>query len=351
MANTGKIIAHFCGGAGTNISQEVVEPISNLGIGFCEVIFNYIDSSEANYKTLKAPKGELFLIQNKNYGAKTMHGSGGDRSLKAQQILSNIPDYLNSKKYLKKEPDEYHMVVFSGSGGTGSVAGPLLTRELIRRDIPVFCVVVGDSSNVVYAINTLNTLATLNKFAMDNNKPLSIIYCNNSNQVSAGLGAAKKEVNKQLFATLTAISLFLSGSNDDLDNQDIVNFIDQSNYKTIEFKPGLYGLHVYSKSIHLPDGATPVNARILTLPAQDYVLNCNLLHYKQGIVSNEKVHDFINKDQLPLFLVTYSNFFAIEEQTLRPQTENGYNIADSVVNNKVTGTSRSNEDEDTGLIL
>lgn len=351
MANTGKIIAHFCGGAGINLSQEVVDPISSLGTGFSDIVFNYVDSSEANYKTLKNARGELFLVQNKDYGAKTMHGSGGDRGLKAAQIMANIPDYLNSRKYMKKEPDEYHMVVFSASGGTGSVSGPLLTRELIRRSIPVFCVVVGDSSNVMYSINTLNTLATLNKFALDNGKPLSVIYYNNSNFYTDGLGAAKKAVNKQLFVTLSAMSLFLSGKNDDIDNQDIVNFIDQSNYKTVEVKPGLYGLHVYTKDINLPEGATPTNARILTAPDQDFGLKANIMHFKQGVVSDTSVFESIPVDQFPLYLVTYSNFFSIEEAALRPQTENGYNIVDNVVNNQVSGTSRSNVDEDTGLIL
>lgn len=351
MANTGKIIAHFCGGAGINLSQEVVDPISSLGTGFSDIVFNYLDTSRANYDKLKNPKGELFLVQNKNYGEKTMHGAGGERRNKLKEIADNIPDYLNSRKYMKKEPDEYHMVVFSGSGGSGNTISALLCKDLLTRSIPVFCVIVGDSSNVMYAINTLNTLATLNKFALDLNKPLSVIYYNNSNFYTDGLGAAQKAVNKQMFVTLSAMSLFLSGKNDDLDNQDIINFIDQSNYKTVEVKPGLYGLHVYTKDINLPEGATPTNARILTAPDQDFGLKANIMHFKQGVVSDTSVFESIPVDQFPLYLVTYSNFFSIEEAALRPQTENGYNIVDNVVNNQVSGTSRSNVDEDTGLIL
>lgn len=351
MANTGKIIAHFCGGCASSISEAVVDPISTLGNGFSEIVFNYLDTSEANYRALKNPRGELFLVQNKDYGAKTMHGSGGERHTKIKEIVDNIPDYLNSRKYMKKEPDEYHMVVFSGSGGSGGPIGSLLLKELLKRNMPVFCVVVGDSSNVMYSINTLNTLASLNKFALDLQKPLSVIYYNNSNFYIDGLGAARKAVNKQLFVTLSAMSLFLSGKNDDIDNQDIINFIDQSNYKTVEVKPGLYGLHVYTKDINLPEGATPTNARILTAPDQDFGLKANIMHFKQGVVSDTSVFESIPVDQFPLYLVTYSNFFSIEEAALRPQTENGYNIVDNVVNNQVSGTSRSNVDEDTGLIL
>ena len=225
----GKIVGHFCGGTGINIADNTIKLIASLGEGFSDIVFNYVDTSRANYDKLSDPLGELFLVENKEYGNKTMHGSGGDRSIKAAQIMANIPDYLNSKKYLKKEPDEYHMVIASASGGTGSVLLPLLTRELLRRDIPVFCVVIGDSSNAMFCINTLNTLATLNKFAIEANKPLSIVYYNNSNYFVDGLSAAEKSVNKQLFVTMTAMSLFLSGTNGKLDNQDIINFIDQSN--------------------------------------------------------------------------------------------------------------------------
>ena len=234
---------------------------------------------------------------------------------------------------------------------TGSVLLPLLTRELLRRDIPVFCVVIGDSSNAMFCINTLNTLATLNKFAIEANKPLSIVYYNNSNYFVDGLSAAEKSVNKQLFVTMTAMSLFLSGTNGKLDNQDIINFIDQSNYRTITLKPGLYGLHVYSKDINLPEGATPTNARILTTEGQDFALRADILHYKQGDVTVSNVFETIKPEQFPLYLVTYSNFFALEEGALKPQTENFYNIQDSIVNNQITGSSRSSVDDDTGLIL
>ena len=347
----GKIIAHFCGGAAANIADHVMRVVADLGEGFSDVTFNYLDTSRANYDKLPDARGDLFLVVNKAYGSKTMEGSGGERSGKLGEIAANIPDYLNNKKFLKKEPDEYHMVVFSGSGGSGNTAGVLVTKELLKRSIPVFCVVVGDSSNAMFCINTLNTLATLNKFAIELGKPLSVIYYNNSNFFVDGLSAAEREVNKQLLVTLSAVSLFLSGANGKLDNQDIIHFIDQSHYRTISLKPGLYGLHVYSKDINLPEGATPTNARILTTEGQDFALRADILHYKQGVVDVANVFETIKPDQFPLYFVTYSNFFALEEKALKPQSENYYNIADSIVNNQVTGSSRSSVDDETGMIL
>ena len=235
---------------------------------------------------------------------------------------------------------------------SGSVIGSLVVKALLEKNIPVICVVIGDSSNGMYTINTLNTLASLNKIALNANKPLSIIYVNNSNfSKQGGLASAENAANQYLLVTLSGLSLFLAGRHGELDNQDMLNFIDQSKYSTISVRPGLYGVHIYSKEVNLPDGATPTGARILTVGEQDFSVNPSILHFKRGIVSNENALAIIKEDQFPLYMINYANFFALEDKILRPLTENAYNVADNIVNAQVAGSSKSDVDEETGLIL
>lgn len=344
------IITHLCGGAAINIGNDVLNPISDLGEGYSKIIFNYLDTSRANIDKIQ-PRGEFFLVTTKSHGKEAIDGSGGERREHAREIIANVNDYLNKHKFLRKETNEYHLVAFSSSGGSGNTLGAYIIKALMERSIPVFAVVIGDSSNAMYSINTLNVLATLNKFALDANKPLSLIYVNNNNYMSNGIAAAEKTANQILFTTLTTMSLFLSGDNEGIDNQDMINFVDQSNYTTIKVKPGLYGTHIYSKEMTLPNGATPTMARILTLPGQDFNLSATLLHYKRGIVTNANVFSCIKEDQFPLMLVNYANFFSIEEANLRKATDDYLNVANNIVSNQVQGSTNSNYDEDTGLIL
>lgn len=346
----GNIIAHFCGGAAINIADRVVNTIADLGEGFSKIHFSYLDTSRANIDKI-SPRGEFFKIETKSYGKEEIAGSGGERREHAKDIIANVNDYLNKHKFLRKETNEYHMVTFSASGGSGNTLGVFIIKALMERNIPVFAVVVGDSSNAMYAINTLNVLATLNKMAIDNKKPLSLIYVNNHSYSNDGVDAAEKSANKVLFTSIAAMSLFLSGDNEGIDNQDMINFIDQSNYTTIKVKPGLYGTHIYSKDISLPDGATPTMARVLTLANQDFTLRTTLLHYKRGIVTNPNVFNTITEDQFPLIVVNYANFFALEEKSLKPTTDNYYNVASNIESTQVTGSANSSLDEETGLIL
>lgn len=347
----GIVHTHACGGAAASIAENVISAIAGLGDGFAEFKLNYLDTSRVNYDKLADPKGDLFLIKTKSHGKEEINGSGTERYTHAKDIMLNVNDYLNQHKHIRKETNEYHMVIASASGGSGSTASVFVAKALMERDIPVFMVIVGDSSNAMYSINTLNTLATLNKFAIELNKPLSVIYVNNQKYYTNGLSAAEQAANKELFSTLTSVALFLSGDNEAMDNQDMINFIDQSNYRTIKVKPGLYGLHVYSKDINLPEGATPTVSRVLTLQNQDFDLKANMLHYKRGFVNNQNVFSVIKEEQFPLIMVNYANFFSIEEKILKPQTDDYYNIANNITSNQVTGSSNSAVDEETGLIL
>lgn len=351
MAEKGKIVCHFCGGCATSIASKVMTTVADLGDGFADIEFNYIDTSTSSYDKLKDPRGELFLIENKEYNGTTIQGAGGERAIKAKEVLANIPNYLNKQKMFKVDPGVYHAVFFSASGGSGNVSGVYIVKSLLERNIPVFCVVVGDNSSGMYSINTLNALATLNKIAMDFQKPLSLIYVNNTNFYKDGAATAEKDANVYLTTTMTGVSLFLSGQNGELDNQDMLNFIDQSKYRTVQVKPGLYGVHIYSKNIELPEGATPTGMRILTIGEQDFHVNPSILHFKRGYVTNPNALNIIQQEQYPLYMVNYANFFALEEKVLKPMTDNAYNISENIVNSQVSGSAKSSVDEETGLIL
>lgn len=346
------IVLHAAGGCGISQSETVFGKISELGDGFANIKFNYLDTSMANINKI-TPRGEFWLVKTKEHSKAAIHGSGAERKFNALDIVANVNEYLDKNKYLKKVPNEFHVVICSASGGTGSVISAVLVQQLLSKNIPVIAVITGDSSNALSAINTLNTLASFTNIARAAHKALSVIYANNHLLVkdNGGMRTAEEAVDKILLNIMTTVSMFLSGQNEALDNQDMVNIIDQSQYKTIQIEPGLYGLTVHSKEIKLPEGSIPTVGRTLTLPGSDFDTNLTLLHHKRGYVDNENVINILKEESFPIHMLAYANFFKLEEENLKKITDDYYHIMNNIKQEHMTGASKSNHDDETGLVF
>lgn len=223
----------------------------------------------------------------------------------------------------------------------------------MARDIPVVAVVVGDSSNQLYCKNTINTLAGLDKFARENNRALSIIYINNHSLVREGVGlnTAEKEANERLTNIMTSLSLFWCNDNKrDIDDQDMINIISPSNYKSISIKPGLYGLMFFSKEIKAVEGSLPVLGRSLAKIGGDCAISINLLHHKSGFVTSEPVIEVVKEENLPLHMISFGNFFVTEQKKLQELFAHYENSANSISNEELMGCKDSKVDE-SGIIL
>lgn len=346
------VIVHGCGGTGINTSESIFSKIADLGDGFAKLDFRYIDTSRANIDKI-TPRGEFWMVKTKSFGKGEINGSGGERALNAKDSMENINEYLDTNKYTQRKTGEFHCVVFSASGGSGSSIGPMLIKALVTRDIPVFAVVVGDSSNGLSAKNTKNTLASLNAIAKTSRKPITLVYVNNHSFAANGIGLkeAEKRADQVIFNTMTTISMFLSGLNEDLDYQDMAGIIDQSHYRTIQIDPGLFGLTVYSKKINIPEGAIPTVGRTVTLPETDFDTTLTLLHHKKGYITSKNAIDIIKPENFPIHMLAYANFFKLEERNLDKIVQDYENIMASIRSEDISGCSTSSMDDETGLIF
>lgn len=345
------LIIHACGGCGLSISDQVFSKLENLGDGFCKLKYHYIDTSRANIDKIEA-KGEFHQVRTKSNSIDEISGSGAERKKFALDIMANVKEYLDQNKYLQLVRSEFHIVVASASGGSGSVIQPMIIRDLITRNIPTIAVVVGDSSNALNCINTINTLASLNSIAIAAKKALSVIYINNHTLAKNGnMNKAEEEANKYLGNIMVSCSLFLSGENEDLDNQDMAGIIDQTHYSTIKVQHGLYGLTFYSKEITPVEGTIPTVGRTLTLAGKDFDPNLTLLHHKRGYVTSQNAIDIVKEENFPLHMVSFANYFKAEEASLKEQAKHYENIMKNIEQTSVTGLESSVEDNQTGLIF
>lgn len=346
-----KIILHLCGGTGISLSKSAFESVASLGDGFSDVEFNYLDASTRSIDKIPAEerRGKFWQVTKLKLTDAEIQGGGGERRAIFQDIRNFIPKYIDEKGYHKRITGEYHMVVFSGSGASGSVIGPLLIDNLLATGIPVIAVVVGDSGNAMYAKNTLNTLSSINNMAMNRKKPLSVIYANNHSFGQGSGNAGEKHVNERIRNIVSVLSLFLSGNNLEIDQKDMEGFVDQSMYTTITVPAGLYGLSVFSNDIDIPEGSIPTMARTLTLQGEEAKLNIELMHHKVGYIVNENAKA-IFESQVPLHLVTYSNFFVRESEALQAADKRYKEMEESIKNQNITGTHNSNVQDD-GFVL
>jgi len=347
----GKMKIIGCGGAGISVVSQVGEKLKALGSGFSDINLDYIDTSKNNIATVPNGEKSFFKIDTKSHTKEEVAGSGGDRKTHALDIMDGVKEYLDNRKIKEAVTGDYYFVTFSGSGGSGNVIGLFLVQSLLKMNIPVTAVVIGDSTNGLFAMNTLDTIASLHGSVTKLDKALTVIYVNNEAYKSNGHSNAIKEANMSIFNSMSAMSLFLSGCNLDIDAQDMRNIIDQKNYNKLNIPAGLYALSAFSKDVVIPDGCKPTVARTLTTDVASPDINIEgLHHHKVGKILDENALS-VYSEYAPVHLVTYANFFTMETARLKSYTDNMITDMNNIEINTIEGTSNSEIDEDTGMVF
>lgn len=211
-----KLAIYACGGAGSNLSQHVIQ-IPNRE-GFVEVERSIIDTSDSNI-TLNIGKekiGHTFV--------QGVTGMGQNRKLANDAIRNHIDSHLNQNK-----PGTFNIVLFSLAGGTGSTAGPLIANELLKRGLPTICFVIASTEGGRETTNTLNTLKTLQNLSRVNKCPLIISYYQNGSEMTPTTTefrciGGKTKVNTKIAADIQHIALLCSEHHVGLDREDIKNW-------------------------------------------------------------------------------------------------------------------------------
>jgi len=342
-----KIIVHYCGGAGLNIARDINEQLSSLGDGFCQVESHYIDTSLNNLGDLDA--NNFWRIGSNKFSNNTIDGSGGERRTNNVAIVENMKSYLDEHNYTAEVIGEYHIVVFSGSGGTGSVVSPSLIANLRTRGIPVLGVMIGDSSNGLSCKNTLNTIATMDHIAKNAvKKPVSLVYYNNHTTKGKGSLSKERSVNESILNTLTVMSLFLSGKNDDIDTKDMINFLSPDRYSTIQIAPSVYCVNIYvnDETVNNPDTINLIG-RTLSVPEQEADVKLTLLQHKYGKIVVQNAIDKVC-EAAPIHMVLTGNCLVAEHAALTETVAEYEAIMESLTTTNLGGTSDA---DDCGMIF
>lgn len=191
---------YCCGGAGTNVGKQ----IKDLDLDVC-----YVDSSDANLRDVK--HDQIYLIEDQE-------GAGKNRSITYNNFKDVVGDVL-----IKFRPStDINIVVSSLTGGSGSVQGPLLVKELIQGGFPTIVIGIDSRSSTIELTNAVNTLKTYKSISNQIKKSISLFHVENT---------SRREADKQSTSFISLIALLVNRQKtSEFDVTDLRNFI---NFDTV----------------------------------------------------------------------------------------------------------------------
>ena len=191
------VVIAGCGGCGISLARNF------LASKQADVL--YFDTSLAN----SLPGESVNVVTSGD-------GSGGNRAENAANIERAMPLLSNDELGLT----DVAIVVFSLSGGSGSVLGPLLIREYLKRKSRVIVLAVADTLYEVGANNTHKTLKTMNAIAKNNSYVVPMILVTNDHSKNWA------PVDQVAVATIQNALDLLTSEVIAVDRNDRLNWID-----------------------------------------------------------------------------------------------------------------------------
>lgn len=214
------------GGAGINILKQFINAYPTYN---AQVLYDVADTSESNLKGLHNNVKPFIIDKN---------GSGKVRAANAD----TIQDEIERRWFEDNEDADIHVLVFSMSGGTGSVLGPLLAKALTMRGKPVILAGILDACSKLDTTNSANTLKTLNYLAEENDLYFPLMLFSNMGTSN------RRDVDASIMVKIrTILEALIDPSITELDLTDKLNFINP--LAIGQGEPGCYTFDITSSDL------------------------------------------------------------------------------------------------------
>jgi len=319
-----------CGGAALNIVGGFLNNRrTDISDSACEINACFIDTSKSNLRRagIESNDERAFIIDG-------VDGSGKKRDTNYKVVSEYAKEILHQYK-----PADINVIVHSASGGSGSVIGPVLAHELLSKNWPTLLIVVGGSDSKIELENTIKTLKGYEVISRRINKPVNVVYYENSKLTP------REKVDSLAQSSIALLSVIFSGNNDDLDSADLTNFLNYCNVTNHE--PQLTLVDFFYSEFKIPKGQTVISAVTLTDKEHPSTLSIIVDHQSVGFLSPETSK--LVSTQLPINMVNVLGYFPDVISRLEKQVNDIVEMRQSVVIKKIDVNDA--EANDHGLIL
>lgn len=295
----GRVMLYCMGGMGANIASIVYRDIKKPSpAGYADLDMAVIDTSRQNLLSSEIPETMIYKATEKD-------GSGGLRAENAAMIYERRLEIL--QKF--KPSDDLNIILSSGGGGSGSVAGPIIAQELLQRGLNVVVILVGSQETVNEAKNTLKTLMSYDNAGKQAKSPLVVTYTENDAKNSV------KANDAWIISRITALRVLFSRENHAMDSMDLTNWL-HFNKVTTFGNVSLAGLSIIDSDTQ---GLAALENNVLSVAtlakdAETSVLPFRVEYQRKGFIGIDAVKD------LPVHYLITNGFLksrvAMIEQTL-----------------------------------
>lgn len=298
-----------CGGAGTNLAHQFYNAPTQEH--FAEISTCFVDTSYSNLSGLEVLDEDIFVIPEKD-------GAGKIRRNIHQAVVNHLGEIMT-----RFEQRDFNIVVFSASGGSGSVIGPLVLAELVKKGQQAIGIVVGSHESRLTAANTFNTLKTLDNLARNEIKaPISILYHNNRDNTCKG------EVDKAVAEQISEFSLLVSRRHHRLDTSDIKSWLRFDTHTQVTAQLALIDIIETTEEVE----EIPYPIAIASLMAgnsaigrvgADYFCDGQIAPEVRNVLGSDELHFVISVTQVPelVGMVEEELNKIIEHNSARPKQQ------------------------------
>lgn len=167
---------------------------------------------------------ESYKIKNMS-GNNNLQGSGRIRSHNTTEIIRFVNEYCRNKQVF----DDVNIIIYSMSGGSGSVIGPLLVDEILKQKKLAISICIVDHSSEIDTINTFNTFRTLNRASEIGNLYIPVIVFDNK--------FGKHNVDNGVYNTVVNLINVFTKEYISIDIQDRLNLFNPIAFHNVQ--PGI----------------------------------------------------------------------------------------------------------------
>ena len=162
-------------------------------------------------------------------------GSDGHGKLRGTN-LDVLQQKVDNIVYTDEDESDIDIVIFSLSGGSGSVVGPLVVKALSRKDKPVIIITVADATSTVDCENSIKTIKSIENISR--NSYVNMILFDNSLD---GREQVDNSIINKLIKLTSAINLNYIR---ELDKSDIIVAMRPYHHKILSDVRGLYVMRI-----------------------------------------------------------------------------------------------------------